>query len=147
MENEQLDSIKIVYLMSDMCILWIRWPDSNINSVVSFQESSFNDNVWTSLKVRKKVNTTFTSQVLVYFGKEGLCSNTPFMNLTTKGWLPTGLLSGKTMTDDSALWAVFKQLYPMPDWKSSVKNSITSVTVGCKGSQDRLVENLCHRAR
>jgi len=55
------------------------------------------------------------SQVLLYFGKEGLLPNTAFTNLTTKGWLPAGVLSGKTMTADNALRAVFKQLYPMPE--------------------------------
>ena len=51
------------------------------------------------------------SQVLVYFGKEGPLSKTPFMNLTTEGWLPAGVLSGKKLTADNALRAVFKQLY------------------------------------
>lgn len=69
-----------VPLMSNLWIVWIRWPDNNINRVVSFHYSSFKDNDWTSLKIRKSVNTTSTSQVLVYFGKEGLRSNTPFIN-------------------------------------------------------------------
>ena len=95
MENEQLDSVKVIYLISSRCIVWIRWPDSNINSIMSFQESSFNDNFRTCSNLRKNSNTTLMSQVLLYFGKEGLLSNTPFINLTTKGWLPVGVFIRK----------------------------------------------------
>ena len=87
----------------------------NALSVPSCSKRAPSMTIFEHAQIYVRILTTLTSQVLVYFGKEGLLSDTPFMNLTTKGWLPAGVLSGKTMTVDSALRAVIKQLYPMPE--------------------------------
>ena len=57
-ENEQLDSVKVMYLVSSRCIVWIRWPDNNVSGMVSFQENTFNDNFRTCSNLRKNSNTT-----------------------------------------------------------------------------------------
>ena len=75
-----------------------------------------------------------------------ICSSEiPFKNQTTKGWLPTVLLSVRITgitAADRALLAVFMVLYPKVSLDNVVKNYSTISTCGWRGSHWCCTHNL-----
>ena len=91
-------------------------------SVASFLEWSLRL-IFSNLgKWRKYSSTRLTSQISLYLGSEGLSSKTPLRNRLTKGCSPNVAPFGSM--EDKADLAVFIVLYPDPDLKMSVKNSM-----------------------
>ena len=69
------------------------------------------------------IDTVLLLQVVVYFGRDGRSSNTPFINLLTIGNCPNGIwLFSKHSKDDNMLLAVFIELYDKPALNKSDKN-------------------------
>ena len=75
-----------------------------------------------------------TSQMFLYFGKEGFNSNTPLRKRHTIGWAPKEELLGNVTIDETALLAVLIALYPMPESYSPARKLIPSSTEGQMGS-------------
>ena len=67
-------------------------------------------NIWSHCPWALQSTAPVISQVEEYFGRDGILSNAPFINLTTSGWDPKVTAEGSKITVDKALLAVFNAL-------------------------------------
>ena len=81
----------------------------------------------------------------LYFGKAGLCSKIPSMNLLTKGCCPKGKVALLTwLSVDKALRAEFMAEYDRPESYKSVRKRIISGIGGLKKLQFSFSQNWRH---
>ena len=98
-------------------------------------------------RVFMKSRTVDRFQMLLYLGRVGLDSNTPFISLVTKGWFPNVFLFGSSITVERVHLAVFKELYVNPLLYCVTKKSIPFVVVPQRGLTFLEVQNNFHLSR
>ena len=145
--NLQVSFSRTMLLTKDLCKVWHLCPDNKAKSIVVLRVSFFSVSFWGVRYSDECFRTILTSQMLLYFGKEGFSSNTPFTNRHTKGCVPNWLPSGNITTEDSALLAVLMALYPILESNSTARKLMPSSSEGCKGSMPLAVQWRFHSWR
>ena len=103
----------VMFLMSIMCKDCIRCPVRRAVSVTTFQVSCDKLSVLYGDSLFRYLRTIFVSHTTVAFGRAGLDTKIPFINLVITGCCPTLKLSMVKKVDKADL-AVPRAEYPRP---------------------------------
>ena len=139
--------VSFIPLILRAWIVWHLCPDNNATRVTHFNVTFMRRSSSLGPRVFMKSRTVDRFQMLLYLGRVGLDSNTPFISLVTKGWFPNVFPFGSSITVERAHLAVFKELYVNPRLYCVTKKSIPFVIVPQRGLTFLEVQNNFHLSR
>ena len=83
-----------MFLMDNDCNVWLLWPERRASNIVVFKVRFLRERFWGEWRVDRCFSTVFTSQMVLYLGRDGFNWKTPFNKRHTSGFVPNVPPSG-----------------------------------------------------